>query len=92
MDVINSKVTERHSVKPKVAQAHTTSLQRYTNIFIIALWSKTGKKKRSHPSVKNFTFVRSPLPLLMSSWFCIKTKLPYFYGWSIAPCEFSGRI
>lgn len=45
MDVINSKVTECHSVKPKVSQAHATSLQRYTNIFIIALWSKTGKKK-----------------------------------------------
>ena len=75
MDVINSKVTECHSVKPKVAQAHTTSLQRYTNIFIIALWSKTGKKKRSHPSVKNFTFVRSPITIINELLVLNKNKI-----------------
>ena len=45
MGVINSKVTKCNSVKSKVAQAYTMSLQRYTNIFNIALWFKTGEKK-----------------------------------------------
>lgn len=74
MDVINSKVTECHSVKPKVAQAHTTSLQRYTNIFIIALWSKTGKEKVASFSEK-FYFRQEPITIINELLVLYKNKI-----------------
>ena len=39
------RLTESHSVESQAAQARTTSLQRYANIFNVALWSKSRDKK-----------------------------------------------